>query len=88
MFKEKVAYYHNLGTEISLLCNNVDTIGIFEIHREHFISILINKSQTTKDRFLLKIIDTYQNACKWFVFVNNTLIKKKKKRSYIRISFM
>lgn len=64
MFKEKVDYYHELGIEISLFSSRVETIGIFELHREHFISILINKSQATKDRFLLKITDTYQEACK------------------------
>lgn len=65
MFKIKVAYYHNLSIEIALTSSRVITIGVFEIHREHFISILINKSQATKDRFLNKINDTYQNSCRW-----------------------
>ncbi len=69
MFKEMVSYYHELGTEICLSCSRVITLGLFEIHREHFISILTNKCQATKDRFLAKISDTYQNACKRFVRV-------------------
>lgn len=64
LFKEKVLHYHELGIEISLVCSKVETIASFEIHREHFISILINKSQATKDRFLAKITDTYQEMCK------------------------
>lgn len=63
--EQKVSYYRDLADEILVSCDRVVTMGSFEIHRQHFVTILANKAHAIRDRFLEKISDTYQRACKW-----------------------
>lgn len=67
MYMKMVSYYHNLGYEINSTLMHTVSIGIFEIRRENFISILIEKAGAIRDELLRRINDDCQTLCNKYV---------------------
>lgn len=63
-YVSKILEYKEIAGEIPLKKEHVVNIGMYEIHREDLIEVLVDAALETKDKLIQRCTSDYQTKCK------------------------
>lgn len=63
-YKEKILEYKRIAEEIPIKMEHVIKMGMYEMHRDELIDVLVKAAERLKDQLISHCINRYQNKCK------------------------
>lgn len=65
----KILKYKEISEEIPIQKEHVVNVGMYEIHREELIDVLVTAATDFKEKLISRCTKDYQTKCKMYIFV-------------------